>query len=82
MPIFWSVRRWSRRARTVHARQHHVQNGRITARALLQQRQSRFGAVRLHSLHPGQTQVQRDHLADAGFIFYNKHSYHAASSIP
>ena len=65
----------------VHARQHHIQNGRIAARALLQQRQSRFGAVRLHSLHPGQTQVQRDHLPDAGFILYYQNLDHYRSSV-
>ena len=60
----------------VHARQHHIQNGRIAARLLLQQRQSRLGAFGLHSLHARKAQVQRDHLADVGFIFNDKHSYH------
>ena len=66
----------------VHARQHHVQNSGITAGLLCQQRQSGFGAFGLHHLHPRMAQVQGDHIADIGFIFYNKHSYHAASSIP
>ena len=60
----------------IHARQHHVQDGRVTARALLQKRQGRFGAVRLHSLHPGQTQVQRYHLANAGLIFHYQNLDH------
>ena len=67
---------------SVHARQHHVQNGGIAAGFLRQQRQGGFGAFSLHHLHPRMAQVQGDHIADIGFIFYNKHSYHAASSIP
>ena len=50
--------------------------GAITARALLQKRQGRFGAVRLHSLHPGQTQVQRYHLTNAGLIFHYQNLDH------
>ena len=60
----------------IHAGQHHIQNGSITAGLLLQQRQGGFGAIGLHRLHPRQPQVQRDHLADAGFILYHKYLDH------
>ena len=63
MPIFWSV-------------QHHIQNGRIAAGLLFQQREGGLGAVGLHGLHAGQAQVQRDHLADTGFVLHNKYFDH------
>ena len=70
MPIFWSVRRM------VSQSEKPFIHGRIAAGLLFQQREGGLGAVGLHGLHAGQAQVQRDHLADAGFVLHNKYFDH------